>query len=203
MRAFAAIAILTYCTACVLAVAPVRPGSGSNPSPRLPRTSASQFPKNSTSRSSTTKPTFRTRWVSESFFFFCAYSSKLFLSCFEAFLLSWHYATLMHGASEKLLVFFRAFTFSISSSSLRWSTTLLAGAHTIFFFVFIIHFESSTTTDSRYQFNSIVCGWMKNRSTKPDQELPSTESEKKCTAKKKVKGNRLSRRQTIFPIQKN
>lgn len=64
MRASVAIAMLTFCTMCVLATAPVRPGGGTNPSPRLPRTSASQFPKNSTSRSSTTKPTFRTRWVS-------------------------------------------------------------------------------------------------------------------------------------------
>lgn len=103
MRASVAIAMLTYCTMCVLATAPVRPGGGTNPSPRLPRTSASQFPKNSTSRSSTTKPTFRTRWVSVS-----AFDRLLFfLSCSEAFLLSWHYATLMHStqASEKLLVF--------------------------------------------------------------------------------------------------
>lgn len=96
MRASVAIAMLTYCTVCVLATAPVRPGGGTNPSPRLPRTSASQFPKNSTSRSSTTKPTFRTRWVSVS-----AFDRLLFvLSCSEAFLLSWHYATLMHSTHK-------------------------------------------------------------------------------------------------------
>lgn len=59
MRAFWAIALFYY-SVCVFAITPVRPGTG-NPSPRLPRTSASQYPKNATSRSSTTKPTFRTR----------------------------------------------------------------------------------------------------------------------------------------------
>ncbi|CAO1395686.1 unnamed protein product [Diamesa serratosioi] len=46
MRAFWAIAIF-YCTVCVFAIAPVRPGTG-NPSPRLPRTSASQLQQNGT-----------------------------------------------------------------------------------------------------------------------------------------------------------
>ncbi|CRK91351.1 CLUMA_CG005024, isoform A [Clunio marinus] len=59
MKAFWAITLFYY-SVCVFAITPVRPGTG-NPSPRLPRTSASQYPKNATSRSSTSKPTFRTR----------------------------------------------------------------------------------------------------------------------------------------------
>lgn len=59
MKAFLAIVLLSYAV-CVFAVSPVRPGTG-NSSARLPRTSASQYPKNATSRSSTTKPAFRTR----------------------------------------------------------------------------------------------------------------------------------------------
>lgn len=96
-----AILVLINFSVCVFAITPVvqRPGAGNNNNnnpdrPRLPRTSASQFPKNATSRSSTTKPTFRTRWA---FYFFHEIIS-FFLSCFKAFLLSWHYATLMHSA---------------------------------------------------------------------------------------------------------
>ncbi|CAG9802723.1 unnamed protein product [Chironomus riparius] len=59
MKAFLlAIVLLSYAIS-IFAVSPVRPGSAS--SARLPRTSASQYPKNITSRSTTTKPAFRTR----------------------------------------------------------------------------------------------------------------------------------------------
>ncbi|KAG5684355.1 hypothetical protein PVAND_013590 [Polypedilum vanderplanki] len=60
MKAFLLAIVVLLHIVYIFAVSPVRPGTG-NTSARLPRTSASQYPKNATSRSSTTKLAFRTR----------------------------------------------------------------------------------------------------------------------------------------------
>lgn len=90
--------------------------------------------------------------------FFCSFTCFCLLSCFEAFLLSWHYATLMHSTVRNCWYFV-----FYSGDSISLVTFV---AHN---FVLIIHFESWFNFD-----------WM-------NEKFNSENKYKNCTKRKKSK----------------